>query len=118
MLKSENNPVVLWHGTHFQRLNQDIINNIKRPDLILMPFGHNKDNYFIVVAESYSAAWPLLCATLQEHMLSIAKMIRERQRKLINVDALTRSINLFRLSIEQEENIVLEPFVYKESTND
>lgn len=56
---SEGGPFVLSNGIHFSRMNDDIINNIKRPDLVLMPFGHAKHHFFVIVAKNYAEAWPL-----------------------------------------------------------
>lgn len=111
---SEGGPFVLSNGIHFSRMNDDIINNIKRPDLVLMPFGHAKHHFFVIVAKNYAEAWPLFCETLSARLLTIIQFIRARHGKLFNLDAFIRIINKLREDIEKEENIILTPFTYEE----
>lgn len=109
----ESMPFVLYEGRDYSRMNEAIHTNIGVDDVIIMPLEMPYDYCpFIVVCSDYRSGWDKLCETLQKNMFAIAATLRQRKKKLLNVDAFARSINRFRVELEKEVKVELPEFVF------
>ena len=107
-------PAVFHSGKDYDRMNDEIANNIPLEGIVLLPFSNGSTNYFIVVARSYAEAWPVFCEALKLQCTAwIATIKKNKSVATLNVDALARKVNDFKKNIEIEEKVTLEDFHYE-----
>jgi len=105
-------PLKLYHGKDYERMNDNVRQNIQR-EVIVLPFGSGGLQFFTIVGRNWTEVWKAFCEVLQGNLFKIADDIRKKQKKLLNVDELQRKMNAFREEVEKEENITLPPLELK-----